>query len=106
MGGVESGLLAPGVPPGRGCGAADAPRTWHPRWSAVHVPARLSPHRRAVQSLGLLLGLAGFALGFVIAGGWGTAFTTHRNLGLAATVFGVLQVGPGAACRSGRWRGR
>lgn len=48
--------------------------------------------RRAVQSLGLLLGLAGLGLGFVISGGWAGRFPTHRNLGLSATVLGVAQL--------------
>jgi len=37
------------------------------------------------------MGLVGFALGFVVANGWDGAFPTHRNLGIAATVFGLLQ---------------
>lgn len=48
---------------------------------------------RALQTLGLVLGIAGFAIGFVIAGGWDGAFHVHRNLGLAATVLGIAQVG-------------
>lgn len=72
----------------------------HARCPSFACPPPTS--RRAMQSLGLLLGLAGFALGFVIAGGWDTAFTTHRNLGMAATVFGVLQVGQLAGRRRER----
>jgi hypothetical protein len=53
----------------------------------------------AIQSLGVLLGVVGLALGFVIAGGWGGRFTVHRNLGLAATILGLAQVGVrGGAC--------
>jgi hypothetical protein len=47
----------------------------------------------------VLLGVVGLALGFVIAGGWGGRFTVHRNLGLAATILGLAQVGVrGGAC--------
>lgn len=48
---------------------------------------------RVIQSLGLVLGIAGFAIGFAIAGGWDGAFHVHRNLGMAATVLGIAQVG-------------
>ncbi|PRW44294.1 cytochrome b561 and DOMON domain-containing protein [Chlorella sorokiniana] len=53
-----------------------------PMWFQLH---------RAMQSLGLVVGIAGFAIGFVIAGGWDGAFHVHRNLGLAATVLGIAQ---------------
>lgn len=54
-----------------------------PLWFQLH---------RALQTLGLVLGIAGFALGFAIAGGWDGAFHVHRNLGTAATVLGIAQV--------------
>lgn len=54
-----------------------------PLWFKLH---------RAIQSLGVLLGVVGLALGFVIAGGWGGRFTVHRNLGLAATILGLAQI--------------
>lgn len=56
--------------------------------------------RRAMQTLGLALGIAGFGIGFAIAGGWDGAFHVHRNLGLAATVLGIAQVrGWDGCCR-------
>lgn len=41
----------------------------------------------------MLLGIIGLALGFVVSGGWNGLFGTHRNLGVAATVLGLAQVG-------------
>lgn len=54
-----------------------------PLWFHLH---------RVIQCLGLLMGLVGFGLGFAIAGGWNGRFQVHRNLGLAATIFGLLQL--------------
>lgn len=54
-----------------------------PWWFTMH---------RAIQSVGLLMALAGLALGFVISGGWNGKFAVHRNLGFAATVLGFLQL--------------
>lgn len=52
-------------------------------WFAAH---------RAIQSLGFALALAGLALGFVANGGWETDLPVHRNLGVAATALGLVQV--------------
>ncbi|KAI7840061.1 hypothetical protein COHA_006192 [Chlorella ohadii] len=54
-----------------------------PLWFHLH---------RAIQCLGLLMGLIGFGLGFAIAGGWNGRFPVHRNLGMAATIFGLVQL--------------
>ncbi|KAI7840047.1 hypothetical protein COHA_006253 [Chlorella ohadii] len=60
----------------------------------------------AIQSLGLVLGIAGFAIGFAIAGGWDGAFHVHRSLGMAATVLGIAQVSALVARpnKMSRWR--
>jgi hypothetical protein len=70
---------APSMAPG-----ARGPRA--AAWFQVH---------RALQTLGVAGALAGLATGFVASGGWATDETPvqiHRDLGMAVTVLGVLQV--------------
>ena len=50
---------------------------------------------RAIQTLGFVLGVVGFALGFVENGGWDSeeeVVETHRNLGIATAVLMVIQM--------------
>ncbi|GAB4817649.1 hypothetical protein N2152v2_004695 [Parachlorella kessleri] len=54
-----------------------------PLWFKLH---------RAVQSIGFLLGIVGFGLGFAIRGSWSTPYAVHRNLGVAVMVLGTAQV--------------
>jgi hypothetical protein len=54
-----------------------------PKWFKVH---------RMVQSLGYLIGLIGFGLGFAITSSWETSYTVHRDLGITITVLATLQV--------------
>ncbi len=53
---------------------------------------------RAIMTLGLVLGIVGLALGFVIAGGWEGIFPVHRNIGLASIILGFFQVGCKLGC--------
>ena len=47
---------------------------------------------RFVQCLGLVMGIVGLALGFEENGGWETDQPVHRNLGVACTALGAMQL--------------
>lgn len=64
---------------------------------AVLARRRFKAHR-AIQTVGFVLGLVGFGIGFAITGSWTTPYTVHRNLGLAVTVLGACQVGRRVLC--------
>ena len=55
----------------------------NPKWFKVH---------RMVQSIGYLIGLIGFGLGFAINKSWDTLYTVHRDLGVTITVLATVQV--------------
>ncbi|GAB4823915.1 hypothetical protein N2152v2_010961 [Parachlorella kessleri] len=74
---VGWGFLAP-----LGIVIARSLKSKDPLWFKLH---------RAVMTLGLLMGIVGLALGFVVAGGWDGIFPVHRNLGLASIILGFLQ---------------
>lgn len=74
---VGWGFLAP-----LGVLAARSLKHKDPLWFKLH---------RALMMVGLLLGVIGLALGFIISGGWNGLFTVHRNLGMASILMGALQ---------------
>ena len=56
-------------------------------------PCRYHVHR-SVQSLGYVMGLAGFVLGWVV-GGTDSPYRLHRNMGISVIVLGTIQASAG-----------
>lgn len=78
LGAISWGLFIPiGVVSARS-------KTQYPKkWFMVH---------RLVQTLGYLLGIATIATGFAVRGSWETPYETHRDLGVAITALGTVQI--------------